>query len=817
MLGLCLCLAALFHGTSDALGLAARGGAARPGRARRAALRMASAGDLAAGASVRIVDDGAVGRVVERRRGWWRVELADGAERSVRESQLELLSAAAAASAPAAAVAPAAAAEAAAPVSVRSLPDSAIRRQKRHWLVFSDLHASPQTLETCLSVLRSVYLEAKALDSGVLFLGDFWHVRGYLKVDVLNALMAELRRWEGVPVVMIPGNHDQVDYRGLSHALEPLQYSIGDCVVLSEPTVFMGALFLPFRRRNADYGSAVQVARQKKFKIDAVFCHADVRGAALNDLPDGRGALASRSGVAPEDLCYAEGVPVYAGHFHAPQTLGALRYVGSPYQMTAAEANQRKFLYLLDREAGWAICRAYAIDAGRRHFRLDADGDAGDRLRAAARRLAAEDRGGILRPTGGEERSGADPEEPMVDPERSEPDPDAPMADPERSEGDPGAPAADPVSEGSEGSEGSGPPHPPARLSPAEGVPPRMDEREARPGDRILLHGSDAALQSLGAPIAELRRLGVAVDLRPSLAPIGGGGGGAAPPLEEENDPSVLLDDYLRSAGDGAEGGALRAACLEALEAGALRSNGSASGASSVDLKLYDVSIRNFGPFREEQRYPLGGRGLVWVRGRVEAQAGGGNGAGKSSLFSAVLWALTGQLENRPGGESRAADVVHDAAAGARAPSGEGVSGGEGVLDSERPRAARRRGRGRPRKEEEGAFASAVVAVRGECNGRPFEVRRTKRPSSTGAGASRVEVLLAGECKSLSSKRDTDSEVLQRELGLSPKALLRYVPARDFEKEKRQRAEGISDADPIFKFCRLARAGRGPWEPRRPF
>jgi hypothetical protein len=40
--------------------------------------------------------------------------------------------------------------------------------------------------------------------------GDFWHLRGALRVDVLNAVMAQLAQWT-VPVVLLPGNHDQVD------------------------------------------------------------------------------------------------------------------------------------------------------------------------------------------------------------------------------------------------------------------------------------------------------------------------------------------------------------------------------------------------------------------------------------------------------------------------------------------------------------------------------------------------------------------------------------------------------------------------------
>jgi hypothetical protein len=40
-------------------------------------------------------------------------------------------------------------------------------------------------------------------------IGDFWHVRGALCVDLLNRVLASLKQWTQ-PVIMIPGNHDQV-------------------------------------------------------------------------------------------------------------------------------------------------------------------------------------------------------------------------------------------------------------------------------------------------------------------------------------------------------------------------------------------------------------------------------------------------------------------------------------------------------------------------------------------------------------------------------------------------------------------------------
>ena len=79
----------------------------------------------------------------------------------------------------------------------------------RDWVIFSDLHVKGASIEVCEEVLRRVHEEALKRSAGIIFLGDFWHVRGALSVELLNRVLRSLRQWTQ-PVIMIPGNHDQV-------------------------------------------------------------------------------------------------------------------------------------------------------------------------------------------------------------------------------------------------------------------------------------------------------------------------------------------------------------------------------------------------------------------------------------------------------------------------------------------------------------------------------------------------------------------------------------------------------------------------------
>ena len=85
----------------------------------------------------------------------------------------------------------------------------------KSWVIFSDLHVKGASIDVCEQVLEQVHQAAADRNAGIIFLGDFWHVRGSLSVELLNRVLKALRKWEQ-PVIMIPGNHDQVAFRSFA-------------------------------------------------------------------------------------------------------------------------------------------------------------------------------------------------------------------------------------------------------------------------------------------------------------------------------------------------------------------------------------------------------------------------------------------------------------------------------------------------------------------------------------------------------------------------------------------------------------------------
>ena len=82
--------------------------------------------------------------------------------------------------------------------------------------------------------------------------------------------------------------------------------------MINEPSVCMGALWIPYRREGAVMKGVLAEAGLRS-DVSMVFCHADVRGAYMND------NMRSKEGL--DISCFPKNLPIYSGHFHKPHTV----------------------------------------------------------------------------------------------------------------------------------------------------------------------------------------------------------------------------------------------------------------------------------------------------------------------------------------------------------------------------------------------------------------------------------------------------------------------------------------------------------------
>ena len=515
--------------------------------------------------------------------------------------------------------------------------------QYHRWLLFSDLHVMPSTLSTCITVLDTVHEIALKHDSGIIFLGDFWHHRGFVQVNCLNAILASMSNWK-VPIIMIPGNHDQVDYRGLEHALTPLsnayritssntyndldhntdsttfttkQQQYTGPLILSHPTKFMNALFIPHIRDKELMKSIL--GSTEAITSSALFVHADVKGASMNDL------ITSRYGLS--ESIFPTNTHIYSGHFHKPHEIqigkkkslkfssstssssssSSIRYVGSPYQTSLSESGQVKSLLLVDSNKGWQCIDEIPIDVGPRYHRVSslhhfldynsqADIRTGDKVVVTVDQQELE-----------EMQITADKEESMTVNKRS-------LFNVKLEE---------------------------FRQS-GISVEIRDVQSQQQEDVEVLSSSSSSSLSDEKIELEDQSPMTTFITYLSSEVNRSELGEATAKKLTSYG------EDLLREANDGGT-----------RKGGGLVTPGITAGV--CELEIESVSVLGFGSFRQEVLYPLTNRGVVLLKGVNKDDIGSdSNGVGKSTLAMSSLWALSGSLDARPTQDGKVADVVND-------------------------------------------------------------------------------------------------------------------------------------------------------------
>ncbi len=95
------------------------------------------------------------------------------------------------------------------------------------------LQSLPHTLLAALSAPANLQWAQES----AYITGDFWHARGALPVEPLNAILREFESWRQ-PTLMLVGNHDQVSVGGLDHALQPLAAACSAIHIVDVPTLY---------------------------------------------------------------------------------------------------------------------------------------------------------------------------------------------------------------------------------------------------------------------------------------------------------------------------------------------------------------------------------------------------------------------------------------------------------------------------------------------------------------------------------------------------------------------------------------------------
>lgn len=200
-------------------------------------------------------------------------------------------------------------------------------------IIFSDLHLCEKTSDTVFNEvfpgLRKAVLEEE--DNTLVCLGDFYHIRYKVDVSLQNRVFDYFEKMtdDGVTIILLPGNHDQVDDSG-ENALQPFS-KLSRVIVHSDFASTDLGIFIPYRRDKAKI--VEYLSSGASFGNSTIFIHHGIRGFSLNN------TMVDKDGIEPSIF---KNRLVLSGHYHKRQQIGNICYIGSPYQIDSGEAGQGK-------------------------------------------------------------------------------------------------------------------------------------------------------------------------------------------------------------------------------------------------------------------------------------------------------------------------------------------------------------------------------------------------------------------------------------------------------------------------------------------
>jgi DNA repair exonuclease SbcCD nuclease subunit len=206
-------------------------------------------------------------------------------------------------------------------------------------IIISDVHFNQHTVNLAGEALAQAIKWANDTGLPLVIAGDLNDTKAIIRAECLNRILDELSRAQ-TRVYVLVGNHDRINEKAEAHSLEFLKQVPG-VEVIDEPTEVseLSAYLIPYQH-DTEHLRAILA------EIPAgstLIMHQGIRGAFMGEY------VVDKSSIEPEALAPFR---VISGHYHRAQTIitdgkkhdmdfqvGTFTYIGTPYSITHAEAN----------------------------------------------------------------------------------------------------------------------------------------------------------------------------------------------------------------------------------------------------------------------------------------------------------------------------------------------------------------------------------------------------------------------------------------------------------------------------------------------
>ncbi len=210
-------------------------------------------------------------------------------------------------------------------------------KEKKHpvAVLISDIHYSLSTLDLADSAMRQAIDKAAELRLPLIDCGDLTNDKAILRAECVNILISTMIYAEskGVAVKVLVGNHSLINEKGKEHALEFLRPYVE---IIDTPRELDGFYFIPYQSDTEEFKRVIQRIPPG----ETIIMHQGVTGSESGEYVYDKSAI-DKDLLAP--------YRVISGHYHKSQdikcgrpqkgAIGLMSYIGSPYSITFAEAN----------------------------------------------------------------------------------------------------------------------------------------------------------------------------------------------------------------------------------------------------------------------------------------------------------------------------------------------------------------------------------------------------------------------------------------------------------------------------------------------
>lgn len=214
-------------------------------------------------------------------------------------------------------------------------------------VLISDIHFTIPTLELASTSLRAAIEAARQYNVPLIVCGDTLDTKAVIRGEIVNELLSILGDSQDIQIDFIAGNHDQFHAASNENSLRFMNgYTERTSVISTESVVRIKDHYLYLLAYNTP-----EIIRQRLVGIPTgsiVIMHQGLVGAEAGHY------IQDPTALNPEDVADYR---VISGHYHQRQDIkcgrprrgavGLFSYVGNPYTLTFAEANQQKGFQIL--------------------------------------------------------------------------------------------------------------------------------------------------------------------------------------------------------------------------------------------------------------------------------------------------------------------------------------------------------------------------------------------------------------------------------------------------------------------------------------